>query len=849
MVKSTLSSHIHKNWTFPHFLAITIHSYPTDITLATTYARPNSHIPYSDLNKLFNNNHPTVLLADLNAKHHTYGHHSVNTHGRQLHALATQKRMIYLGPDFPTVYTSNGTGKPDLVFSNLPFSQLHHHISPGPISGSDHIPILMYVSQNPILIPSTPRFHFKSGDWEAFSSELENLPPLPDLSGTPAITIDHHIEKLHTEILAAAKKHIPAHPYQIRRSFHPSIKTRRLLVCYRRRFELNRRCYYRISSDLSTLRTHLIHSFNQDHIKHWENLIHQVEPHRSKNPSHFWQTIKRLRGNNKQGTIEFPDNNTTTSNPDDIVRIFRDTWEHIYHPNPPTSSQLIHTHLVNRKLGFLSHLTNPDTHIDFTRLDPNNPLTAPITHEDISDVFRSTPKKAPGASGITHHMVRHLPPNIINIFSHLFNASLASGYFPLTFKSSSVKFIPKKGKLHTDPFNFRPISLLEITGKSFEKIINQRLRAHLEDEDLLSPKQLGFRPYRSTQEALNIISTYLHINRHSPRTYKSAIITKDVQKAFDKVWHAGLMYKILHNFNLPSPLQRLLCNYLTNRRVTIKYQQATSQPFTLNAGVPQGSAIAPTLFNMYMQDAPDPLYSDSLIIIYADDITILSRARQLDHLTTKLSKELDRITRWEEKWRIKTNPAKSKVIFFGIKRSTPRKIYHQPTNHLSIIPRTSQTKILGINYDDKLTFKSMIKEKACIAAKTLAELQRFRTATSKTKKHLYKALIRPLITYSPLSILLATPKNQLQLQKIQNKAIKWMLNVRWDDFQTLPTLHERAGIPPLNIYLHHLLRKQINKLLDMPTHLTQLIKSLTPVSRPHLNLLANTTPEPPALLY
>lgn len=277
------------------------------------------------------------------------------------------------------------------------------------------------------------------------------------------------------------------------------------------------------------------------------------------------------------------------------------------------------------------------------------------------------------------------------------------------------------------------------------------------------------------------------------------------------MWHDGLKHKIIHNFKLPSPLQKLLCNYLTNRKVTIKYQLATSQPFTPHAGVPQGSCIAPTLFNMFMQDAPDPLYPDCLTIIYADDVTILARARQLDHLTNKLNKELGRITKWEQRWKIKTNSDKIRETYFQIKRGTPRKIYHQPTYHLSIIPRTPQAKVLGAIYDYNLTFKPMITEKSNIAAKTLAELQRFRTATIKTKKHLFQALIRPLITYSPLSIFLAAPKYQLKMQRIQNKALQWILNARWDDFQTLPTLHDRTSIPPLNMYLHYLLsNKSIN---------------------------------------
>ena len=236
----------------------------------------------------------------------------------------------------------------------------------------------------------------------------------------------------------------------------------------------------------------------------------------------------------------------------------------------------------------------------------------------------------------------------------LYNASLATGYFPRHFKGAMVVLILKPGKDPTDPKSYRPITLLEILGKIFERILSSRLRRHLEENSLITSKQFGFRPHRSTQDTLNIMTAYLRNN--ADRRMKSVLVTKDVEQAFDTVWHIGLKYKICTKFNLPPLTQRLLCNFLDDRTLKLKFLDHLSDPISMYAGVPQGSGLSPTLYAMYTSDIPDPVHPQSLTMLYADDCTHLTRHVTLKGVVQRINVELNAASRWEHQWRIKTNP-------------------------------------------------------------------------------------------------------------------------------------------------------------------------------------------------
>lgn len=113
-------------------------------------------------------------------------------------------------------------------------------------------------------------------------------------------------------------------------------------------------------------------------------------------------------------------------------------------------------------------------------------MIAPITLEEITKVIKGIKNKAPGISLIRKPEVTNIPPTMIQCLINILNASLASGYFPQRFKTALLTLIPKAGKPPNRPENFRPISLLEIPGKIFERILNTRLQSHLENSQLLN---------------------------------------------------------------------------------------------------------------------------------------------------------------------------------------------------------------------------------------------------------------------------------------------------------------------------------------------------------------------------
>jgi len=851
LVKTHIRHDFLTSWLSPHFLAIKIHTQHDPILIATTYTRPNAGIPYADINTMFNYNIPAYLIADLNAQHTAFHHNKCNNHGRQIHQILDRKRLRFLGPDFHTCFTHNGTGRPDLAFTNRQSTHLHHHLSPGQLCGSDHIPLIIRISTNPIAIPSPPLFNYTRVDWDAFRETLDSEHTQIPLENRHHTIIDTYIDNIHNEITRAASQHIPKTQHKIYHDFRPSIRTQRLTICYRTRFERHKQHHLRIQRDLQTLRQHIINSLLADHSTHWQRILEKTQNHRTSNPSQFWKQIHKLRGTSKTPFQHLRVNNTNITDPQLVTNAFKQHWEHVFQPHRPPQHGPTTTH-INAITDHMLHVqenTQPLNTIHTNILQPDHILTTPFEADDVERLLKRTPRRAPGSTGITWAMARQLPSRLISSLTTIYNASLATGYFPKAFKTATTIFIHKPNKSPHLPENYRPISLLELLGKTYERLLNARLRLYLDSNDLLSPKQYGFRQHHSTEDALNIITAYLRINKPY---YKCAIVTKDVKQAFDTVWHTGLKYKICNNFDFPPITQRLLCNFLTDRQMRIRHKNFFSTFFTPLAGVPQGSVLSPTLYNMYTHDLPDPIHPESLTIQYADDVTQLTRARQLDTLTDRLQTELTATSLWELKWRIQSHPDKTAVTYFNIKRDVPRQIFLYPfILNPTPIQRHLTNKVLGLIFDNNLSFHRQVTSKVAMAKTTLSNLERFRDSSPQTKLHLYKALILPLLTYCPLALSLTAKTNHLKLQTIQNRALRFALGVKWYDFKTAQSLHRDTDLPPLNLTLHHRIMKQLEKFRAIHEATYAFIEDLNTRNRivHQHNILDTETHIPPDPIY
>ena len=215
--------------------------------------------------------------------------------------------------------------------------------------------------------------------------------------------------------------------------------------------------------------------------------------------------------------------------------------------------------LRSRARGYLSELcraTCPEeSHSSFCS------LFSPA--EFLAAASNLTPSTATGPDKVAYPMLKHLPRSGMDFLLYIFNLSWSSHSFPSIWKTSSIIPIHKMGKPLDSPATFRPISLTSCVSKLFERIILSRLLFFLESNSILSPRQAGFRPGRSTLDQFFYLSQSISDGFNKPRPGSWTILsTIDFSKAFDSVWHPALFHKLFQLASLLALLVRLNLSFL-----------------------------------------------------------------------------------------------------------------------------------------------------------------------------------------------------------------------------------------------------------------------------------------------
>lgn len=176
-------------------------------------------------------------------------------------------------------------------------------------------------------------------------------------------------------------------------------------------------------------------------------------------------------------------------------------------------------------------------------------------------------------------------------------------------------------------------------------------------------RQYGFRKNRGTHTALAIITDT--IARAKAYNAQVNLILRDIKKAFDKVWHLGLKYKILKT-TLPTYMKQILCDNLTDRKIYIQIRECLGPPFEIENGVPQGGCLSPTLFIFYTSDMPQPTPYNNYVV-FADDVTqiVAYPGKSKEFLAMHTKNAIESINQYEKKWKIQTNITKFKIIPVG----------------------------------------------------------------------------------------------------------------------------------------------------------------------------------------
>lgn len=256
----------------------------------------------------------------------------------------------------------------------------------------------------------------------------------------------------------------------------------------------------------------------------------------------------------------------------------------------------------------------------------------------------------------------------------------------------------------------------------------------------------------------------------------------DIQKAFDKVWHNGLRYR-LHELGLPARILRWLSNFLSNRQLRAKVNHCLSNPFTADAGVPQGSVLSPLLYIIFARDMVPEESRRLAVAQFADDTSMWSTWWR-HNPRPELQRGLNYIHKWCMKWRLVVNPAKSQLVCFSRKRDINDRMFNRGNAPLKYgntpIELSNSAKFLGVVFDNKLSLRDNCKavRKRTFPMALLLRAFHGRNWSVPTQSLLliYKTHILPVLTYGSISTISALPQWRQQLQIVQNMALRCILN-------------------------------------------------------------------------
>ena len=548
-------------------------------------------------------------------------------------------------------------------------------------------------------------------------------------------------------------------------------------------------------------------------------------------PSKFWRRINNLRTeptvpityiinkfvNDDSEDSDFGNEITERiTDPQSQANTISNYWKNIFKPHlgpefkNPNVLKVTQWHTANK-----AKFENKPF-INFAILNNNHPILRPIELDELKSVILTIKDKSPGPDGITAPLLKALPVNYLKQLINIYNSITSAQYWPQSSKTSNTKFILKPCKSPRDPASYRPIALINIISKILEKILGERLMYYLEYNNFFKSEQFGFRKNRSTQQELHIIQQQLINNKNENKI--SLLITRDISKAFDTVWHRGLLYKLKHHALLDDDTIALFNNYISNRVIIPHFNNCQGATIFPSAGVPQGSCLGPYFYLIQCNDMPLCKYYDNISAQFADDFIQIIRNATTSHshenLLKRAEKELKIIYEWECNWRIKSNPQKCKALPLGCYIETLERLGGLVVNNESI-ELVSRVTILGFTITTNLTTTKHATFAANRGFTELNKLVKFREASPKIKKQLYQSLILPILSYPPIMYFNMNKSSHHKLQVIQNKALHFINSSNLKDKIPSKVLHEKFKLPPLNIYFNKLQKKCFYKMIDL----------------------------------
>ena len=462
----------------------------------------------------------------------------------------------------------------------------------------------------------------------------------------------------------------------------------------------------------------------------------------STSPKKFWKLIKGYQG--KQHCKGIPD----LKDGDEIIT---DTLE---------KSDLLNTFLAQQ-----CSLDEPD------RVLPDASNEGPEFHfrnvnvEEVEKCMKSLNKgKAVGPDGISNLILSLLANTMAPFFTDFFNFSISTGTFPSKWKTSNITPIFKNKGDKSDVCNYRPISLLCCASKVFEQLLAKQLTSYFHLNNMLYEKQAGFQKGDSTVNQLIILSDKILQALEEGKDVRTVFL--DMSRAFDRVWHKGLLHK-LNNFGVRGCMLDWFQSYLSDRSQRVVLNGVRSSSLPTKAGVPQGSVLGPILFLVYVNDIVENLETDTSL--FADDTTLVDVFDNAVLSDCRLQNDLVKIERWAEIWLVDFNPTKTVYMTFSSKQQLP------PDANLIFfgtkLQQVTTHRHLGVILQNRFKWHTHVNSIVNSCHKKINILKSLKyKLPRKTLDTLYCSTIRPIIEYGIVVYYEAGTELASLIENIQYKA-------------------------------------------------------------------------------
>lgn len=711
-------------------------------------------------------NSEIVICADVNALSTSWFSRSTNERGDLVEDFIMDNNLIVINKksEHTTYASPSGTSNIDITLATTGIAKYIKDwcVSPD-LTISDHNAILFKISSRDVagiqLRHDDLSFNLNKANWKLFEAEVRRIFNPFIKKKIEYLPAQDAVALVTTKLQEICKKTIGIRRYRARTVPWWNDK----LTALRKKVQAAR-------SQLNRVRRLSLNDLEQAKNRHKKYRAEYVKEIR-KSKMQSWQRFITEKGNEDPWGIVYKilrnkirnDFNTFHSigEGNDSTVTWRDTAGKLLDKMVPTDDNVTDTDRHNTENEIKNYV--------------NYNLEPLISVEEIEiAIKRIKNKKAPGMDGINPEIVKTLWKTDKDILLKLFNSCLKESSFPESWRQARLRPILKD--IQKDPASvnsYRPIALLSVMGKLYERIIVNRIQNLYEEQGLSSNTQFGFRSGRGTDDALNRV---VSLTKSSETKYVVSVFF-DIAGAFDNLWWPAILKRVT-KAQCSLQLFGIIKQYFSKRKMilTSRYDKIAKE---MTKGCPQGSIIGPLAWNWSMDELLNQLQTLETEKIYAtayaDDLALIICEDSRTKIEEKACKAIETICSWCVKYKLRIAIEKTKAILI-------RGNFHQDRMPKMIIydkkiKFVNEYKYLGIYLDRKLSFMphvQYLKNKIMALSGILRRsIQDEWGLKRKACTLLYKCLYVPVIVYGAIVWFERTSHSHIErsLNSIQRKLL------------------------------------------------------------------------------